>query len=148
MADSAAAFTALKIAGAGYLMWLGIKGLRSGRDEGALADGAAAPGVSPWRALAEGFGVGVTNPKTMVFFVAVLPQFVDLEAGAVAVQMLVLGVVFLAIAVVSDSGWALAAGSAREWFVSSPARLVAVRRTGGAMLIGLGGALLLTRQRS
>lgn len=147
VAGSAPVFTAVKIVGAAYLMYLGVKALRSGRDEAALDDGAAAPPASPWRALAEGFAVGVSNPKTIVFFVAVLPQFVDLESGAVAAQMFVLGLVFLAIAVVCDSGWALAAGTAREWFVSSPGRLAAVRRTGGAMLIGLGGVLLLSGQR-
>ncbi|WP_146825917.1 LysE family translocator [Aeromicrobium flavum] len=147
VAESAAVFTAVKVVGAAYLAYLGVKAWRGGRDEGALTDGAAAAPASPWRALAEGFAVGVTNPKTIVFFVAVLPQFVDLEAGAVASQMLVLGVVFLAIAVVSDSGWALAAGAARDWFVSSPARLAAVRRAGGAMLVGLAGVLLVAGHR-
>ena len=90
--------------------------------------------------------MGVSNPKTIVFFVAVLPQFVDVAAGAVAAQMLVLGVTFLLIALVCDSGWAVLAGTARGWFART-GRLVAMRRTGGAMLVGLGATLLLTGNR-
>ena len=81
-----------------------------------------------------------------MFFVAVLPQFVDFGAGAIGAQMLVLGMLFLLIAIVCDSGWALLAGTARTWFARSPRRLAAVRRTGGAMLVGLGGVLLTTHR--
>jgi threonine/homoserine/homoserine lactone efflux protein len=147
VAESAAVFTAVKIVGAGYLVYLGVTAWRSGTDERAITKGVATSPVRPARALAEGFVVGVTNPKTMVFFVAVLPQFVNLEAGAITAQLLVLGVIFLTIAVVSDSCWAVVAGAARTWFVGSPRRLGVVRRAGGAMLVGLGGVLLLTGQR-
>lgn len=73
-----------------------------------------------WRVLREGFIVGVANPKSVVFFAAVLPQFIDRSAGHVPVQLLLLGAVFLAVALVSDTVWALAAGSARSWFERSP----------------------------
>ena len=91
----------------------------------------------------EGFIVGATNPKSIVFFVAVLPQFVDYQAGAIPLQLGTLGVLFLGIALLSDSAWALAAGTARHWFASSPRRIAALSTTGGVMMIGLGGTLAL-----
>jgi threonine/homoserine/homoserine lactone efflux protein len=78
-----------------------------------------------------------------VFFAAVLPQFADRSAGRVSVQLLVLGAVFLAIALVSDSIWALGAGAARSWFVTSPRRLELVGGTGGLIMIGLGTSIAL-----
>jgi threonine/homoserine/homoserine lactone efflux protein len=80
----------------------------------------------------------------MVFFAAVLPQFVDREAGAVHVQMLVLGLVFTVIALLCDSLWALTASAARAWFASSPRRMAAVGGTGGLAMIGLGVAVAAT----
>jgi threonine/homoserine/homoserine lactone efflux protein len=88
--------------------------------------------------------VGATNPKTLVFFAAVLPQFVDPRGGAVTVQMLVLGAIFVGVAVVLDAVWALAAGAARDWFATSPARLRRVGGTGGLMMIALGVGLAAT----
>ena len=72
-----------------------------------------------------------------------LPQFVDYSAGAIPLQLATLGGLFLAIALASDSGWALVAGTARRWFASSPRRIAALGTTGGAMMIGLGGTLAL-----
>ena len=92
--------------------------------------------------------MGATNPKSVVFFVAVLPQFVDYPAGSIPLQLGVLGAVFLIIAVVSDSLWAMAAGTAREWFARSPRRVSSVKATGGALMIGLGGTLALTGSKS
>lgn len=139
-------FEIIRYAGAAYLVYLGIRAFRSGREAGDLEAGRTAPVVSARRTLVEGFAVGVSNPKTIVFFVAVLPQFVDVGAGAVAGQMMVLGVTFLLIALACDSGWALAAGTARGWFART-GRLAAMRRAGGAMLVGLGGTLLLAGNR-
>jgi threonine/homoserine/homoserine lactone efflux protein len=90
-----------------------------------------------------GFTVGVTNPKTIVFFVAFLPQFTD-ASGHVALQTLLLGLVFAVLAVASDSVWALAAGKARDWFASRPTRLDALSATGGAMMVGLGTTMLVS----
>lgn len=146
VAGSVVAFTVVKVLGAAYLMYLGVRAFRSGREAGDLEAGRLAPVASARRTLAEGFAVGVSNPKTIVFFVAVLPQFVDVDAGAAAGQMMVLGVTFLLIALVCDSGWALAAGTARGWFARS-GRLATMRRAGGAMLVGLGGTLLLAGNR-
>ncbi|WP_275559598.1 LysE family translocator [Streptomyces sp. 5-6(2022)] len=130
-------FTALKLVGAAYLVYLGVKAVRQRRSLQAAftGDGPARGGL---RTLWEGFAVGVANPKTIVFFAAVLPQFVDRERGHVVLQMLLLGLVFNAIAVVSDSVWGLAAATARTWFARSPQRLAMVGGVGGLSMIGLG----------
>ena len=90
--------------------------------------------------------VGVSNPKVIVFFAAVLPQFVNPSAGHVPEQMLLLGSVFLAIAVVCDSTWALAAGTARAWLARSR-RLEMVGGAGGLAMIGIGASLALTGRK-
>src|SRR5260370_21969280 len=95
----------------------------------------------------DGFLVGVTNPKVIVFFAAMLPQFVDRQAGSVPLQIIVLGAIFAGIALLSDSGWALAAGTARAWLARSPRRLAAPGDTGGLVMIGLGATLALTGRR-
>ena len=76
-----------------------------------------------------------------------LPQFVNRSAGHVPVQMLLLGTVFVAIAVLCDSSWALAAGTARAWFTRSPRRLAMVGGTGGLVMIGIGASLALTGRK-
>ena len=143
VAQSALLFTALKIVGALYLAYLGVQAIRHRKDASrAITDGA--PPRSAWRQLAEGFVVGLTNPKTIAFFVAVLPQFVDVSAGSVPLQLAQLGLVFFVIALLSDGAWALAAAGARSWFGKSPKRIEALTATGGGLMIGLAGALLVT----
>ncbi|WP_129843862.1 LysE family translocator [Streptomyces sp. RFCAC02] len=130
-------FTALKLAGAAYLVYLGLKAWRErGALRAAFTAGGAAHGGR--RTFWEGFAVGVTNPKTMVFFAAVLPQYVDRDQGQVALQMLVLGLVFNVIAITSDTAWGLTAATARDWFGRSPQRLSMVGGIGGLTMIGLG----------
>lgn len=146
---SVALFVALKLAGAAYLVFLGVKAFRHrGALSEALRDGGG-QGAAParrgdLRTLWEGFVVGVTNPKTMVFFAAVLPQFVNRDAGRVHEQMLLLGLVFTVIALLCDSVWALTASAARSWFARSPRRMAAVGGTGGLAMIGLGVAVAVT----
>lgn len=142
VAQSVVLFTIVKIAGALYLVYLGVQAIRH-RKDAARGNGAALP-RSHARQLAEGFLVGLTNPKTIAFFVAVLPQFVALDAGAVPLQMIELGLVFFLLALICDSVWALAAAGARDWFAKSPKRLSTLSATGGGMMIGLGGVLLFT----
>jgi threonine/homoserine/homoserine lactone efflux protein len=96
------------------------------------------------RVVADGFVVGVTNPKSIVLYVAALPQFVAPDAGSATLQMLVLGSVFPVIALALDSVWAVAAGGARSWLGRSPRRLTAVGGTGGLSLIGHGATLAVT----
>ncbi|WP_329172279.1 MULTISPECIES: LysE family translocator [unclassified Streptomyces] len=139
-------FTVLKLLGAAYLVYLGVKAMRQ---RGALqaSFSGEGPAYGGARTLWEGFAVGVANPKTIVFFAAVLPQFVDRHHGHIAVQMLVLGLVFNVIAVVSDSVWGLAAATARSWFARSPRRLALVGAIGGLSMIGLGIIIAITGHR-
>lgn len=140
---SLAVFTILKLAGAVYLVYLGVQAVRHRRAVADMLNHPAAP-TRNRRVLADGFIVGVSNPKSIVFFAAVLPQFVDPAAGRVPVQLLVLGIVSIAAALVSDSVWAVAAGAARDWFGRSPRRLAAIGGAGGVVMIGLGVRLALT----
>jgi len=147
VARSVAVFVALKLAGAAYLVFLGVKAFRH-RHTLLVTETETGTetktGTGTARTLWEGFVVGVTNPKTMVFFAAVLPQFVDRDAGRVHEQMLILGLVFTVIALVCDSMWALTASAARTWFARSPKRLAAVGGTGGLAMIGLGVTVAVT----
>lgn len=144
VAGSAAVFLALKLGGAAYLVLLGVKALRHRRDLSMERDVPGTAARDGLRTLWEGFVVGVTNPKTMVFFAAVLPQFVDRSAGRVHLQLLVLGLVFSVTALVFDSLWALTASAARSWFARSPRRLAAIGGTGGLAMIGLGVTVAVT----
>ena len=152
VAQSLILFTIIKFGGAAYLVYLGIQAIRRARakriapqSRDASAEAAALPRKkSRVRILAEGFFVGLTNPKTLVFFVAVLPQFVDYSAGFIPLQMFELGLVFFVLALLCDSTWALVAGTARQWFARSPRRVEHLGTAGGVMMIGLGGVLALT----
>ncbi len=148
VADSILLFTTVKLLGGAYLVYLGVQAVR--HRKAGLGDPAHAEvtPASSWTVLRQGFIVGVTNPKTIVFFVAVLPQFVSFHAGNVPLQMSILGLVFTLVALTCDSVWALLAGTARLWFARSPRRLVAVRATGGGMMIGLGGSLILAGDKT
>jgi threonine/homoserine/homoserine lactone efflux protein len=148
VAQSIALFTVVKLLGAGYLAYLGILAIRHRREGTDVGTDPRARVASSWTTLRQGFVVGATNPKTIVFFVAALPQFVDFHAGAVPLQMLVLGLVFTLIALVCDGAWAVLAGTARAWFARSPRRLSTIRSTGGGMMIGLAGTLALTPAKS
>jgi threonine/homoserine/homoserine lactone efflux protein len=138
-------FTVMKLAGAGYLIYLGIRALRERHR--ALIVEAARSGHGSWGAVREGFIVGVANPKTAIFFTAVLPQFVVRESGHVQLQMLVLGLTFVLIALVTDSAWCLAASGARAWFGRSPRRLALVGGAGGLAMIGLGLGVAVTGRK-
>ena len=139
-------FTALKLAGAVYLIYLGVKAFRE-RDSLSTALTADSPARNPLRTLWDGFAVGVSNPKTIVFFAAVLPQFVDPIRGHIVVQMLTLGMIFNVIALVSDSLWGIVASQARDWFGRSPRRLSLVGGVGGLTMIGLGVTVALTGRK-
>ncbi len=136
-------FTVIKLAGAGYLVYLGVQGIRHRRSLRNALNTAAEP-KSIGRIVRDGIAVGASNPKSIVFFAAVLPQFADRQAGHVPAQMLLLGAVFMTIAVLCDSSWALAAGTARAWFARSPRRLELVGGTGGLVMIGIGASLAIT----
>ena len=140
---SEAAYTVLKLAGAAYLTWLGISAIRHRGD--AAATLTAAPD-RPSAPLRDGFVVGVTNPKSIVFFAALLPGYIDPAAGFATAQMVLLGAVFCLIAVLCDGAWALAAARARSWLSDDPQRLGWMSAAGGLVMIGL-GLLLATSAR-
>jgi threonine/homoserine/homoserine lactone efflux protein len=140
---SVAVFTVIKIAGAGYLIWLGVQAIRHRRSLSEALAGAGSR-TSIGKIVRDGFTVGLTNPKSIVFFAAVLPQFVDPAAGHVPAQMLLLGAIFIAIAALSDGAWALVAGTARAWLTRSPRRLELVGGAGGLLMIGIGTSLAFT----
>ncbi len=138
---SVAAYTVVKVVGATYVIWLGIQAIRHRADARRAMD-APPSRTGRGKALRTGFIVGVTNPKTLVFFVAFLPQFVHAEAGHVGLQMSLLGLAFGAMAICSDTVWALAASKARDWFARDPRRLDRLGATGGTMMVGLGATML------
>jgi threonine/homoserine/homoserine lactone efflux protein len=140
VAASATAYSVIKVAGAAYVIWLGIQAIRH-RGEARQALETETP-AARGHALRIGFVVGVTNPKTILFFVAFLPQFTNTAAGHVSIQMAVLGLVFGVMAICSDSLWALLASKARDWFARQPRRLDHLGAAGGTMMVGLGVTLL------
>jgi threonine/homoserine/homoserine lactone efflux protein len=138
--SSAVAFTAVKVAGAIYLVALGVWTLLSRR-----AEAEAAPGRERnlRRAFAQGVVVNVLNPKTALFFLAFLPQFVDADAAHPAVQIAFLGLLFATLGLVTDSLWALAAGTAGGVLRSSRAFVRVQRYAAGSVYVGLGLATAL-----
>jgi threonine/homoserine/homoserine lactone efflux protein len=141
--ESIAAYTAVKLAGAAYLVFLGVQSFRHRRSLLGALDAPVEPKLLR-RILADGFLVGIFNPKVIVFFMAVLPQFVDRSAGAVSLQLLTLGAIFCAIALLCDTMWVLLAGAARSWLVASPGRLATIGAGGGLTIVGLGAGLAIS----
>lgn len=149
VARSDAVFTALKLLGAGYLVFLGIRNIRDRKQLAALFAPAAAAEPKPLRRIVrEGFFVGATNPKGVIIFTAVLPQFIDRSSGHVTLQLATLGAICIAIALLSDGTWAIVSGTARDWLGRSSRRLELMTGVGGATLIALGFGLALTQRRS
>jgi threonine/homoserine/homoserine lactone efflux protein len=144
---SIAAFTVIKLVGVTYLIYLGIQAIRHRHSLSNAMAAQVMPTRPRHRVIADGFLVGATNPKSIVFLVAALPQFIDRSTGDLPVQFLLLGAVFLGIAVVSDSTWAIVAGTARNWFAKSPRRLAAIGGAGGLAMIGIGATLAVTGRK-
>jgi threonine/homoserine/homoserine lactone efflux protein len=148
VARSDAVFTTLKLIGAAYLVFLGLRNIRDRKALASIFHPAAASPRSLGRTVREGFFVGATNPKGIIIFTAVLPQFIDRSAGHPTLQLATLGVICIAIALLSDGAWAMASGTARDWLGSSSRRLEWLGATGGAMLVGLGVALAVTGRKT
>ena len=135
LAASATAFSAVKYLGAAYLVYLGVR---------LILERAPAVGDGPARerrlrrAFLDGVVVNVLNPKTALFFLAFLPQFVDVSRGHVGTQILALGGIFVALGLVTDGGFALTAGTAARWLRGHPRFLASERWISGGMYIGLG----------
>jgi threonine/homoserine/homoserine lactone efflux protein len=143
---SAQVFTVVKLLGAAYLVYLGVQAVRHRRSLAKAVSQHTAP-MRPLKAVRDGAIVGATNPKTIAFFVVALPQFTNRASGDLAPQMLLLGALFPLIALVLDSIWAIAAGTASQWLSRSPQRLATIGGTGGLAMIGLGVSLAVTGRK-
>jgi threonine/homoserine/homoserine lactone efflux protein len=144
LVSSAVAFETVKYAGAAYLVFLGIRRLLA-RDD--LEEVRVRRERSLRRLFAQGALVNVLNPKTALFFFAFLPQFVDPDAGYAALQIALLGLLFIAVAVVSDGAYAIVAGGASAWLRESRAFARAQRYVSGTVFVGLGVATALSGSR-
>ena len=147
LARSDTIYTVLKLIGAAYLV---ILGLRSIRERKQLAGALTAASIAPrrlGRTIREGFIVGVTNPKGLLIFTAVLPAFIDRSRGHYTLQLLSLGLLCAVVALFSDSTWAIASGTARNWLGRSPERLERLSAGGCICLIALGAGLALTGRK-
>lgn len=142
---SASAFTVVKMLGAAYLVYLGVRALLAHR-EGRDAD--AAPPRSLSRIFRDGIIVSVLNPKIGVFFVAFLPQFVDPAGGPVPQQVLFLGLLYVGLALITDGMYALAAASLRRWLDGRVLRGPIPQYASGAIYIGLGVTTALSGRRN
>jgi threonine/homoserine/homoserine lactone efflux protein len=104
--------------------------------------GDVAPSIR--RSIRDGFWVGALNPKGVVFFAAVLPQFIDRDRGGVTGQLILLGAIFSLLAFISDGTWGLLAGTAREWLATDAKRLENLRAIGGVIMMILGISVLIS----
>ena len=145
LVSSALAYDAVRYLGAAYLVWLGVQRLLA-RDEDARPAGAARERLS--RIFAQGVVVNVLNPKTALFFFAFLPQFVDAAAGAVPLQVAVLGATFVGLGLVTDSAYALLASTGAGFLRGRRLVARASRLVSGGVLVGLGVTTALAGSRS
>jgi threonine/homoserine/homoserine lactone efflux protein len=148
LVSSALAYDTVRWLGAAYLVWLGVRRLLA-RDEASQAAAeprARRPGLS--RVFAQGIVVNVLNPKTALFFFAFLPQFVDVSKGSVPGQVLVFGVAFVLLGLVSDGAYALLASTGAGWLRRRPGVAKASRLVSGGVLVTLGVTTALAGSRS
>ena len=136
------AYVTVQWGGGLYLIYLGIDAVAKRAAHAADMGNQGSHGPSTLRTIRDGFWVGFLNPKAIVFFAAVLPQFVDIDGGNVTAQLIFLGLTFCVIALISDGSWGLLAGTARIWLAESPSRLERLRAGGGSIMIILGLAVI------
>jgi threonine/homoserine/homoserine lactone efflux protein len=141
---SEVAYIAVQWGGGLYLIYLGIEAIwkRSVHAADMANQGDVAPNIR--RSMRDGFWVGALNPKGVVFFAAVLPQFIDRERGSITAQLIFLGAIFAILAFVSDGSWGVLAGTARNWLATDSKRLEKLRATGGVIMILLGLQVLVS----
>jgi threonine/homoserine/homoserine lactone efflux protein len=140
-------FTIMKLVGGVYLVYLGVKTFRERGNLAAVVGQQVSVKASDGRSFRDGVLVGLANPKAIVFMAAILPQFVSPAAGHVALQILLLGLIFCLVAIISDGSWAMAAGAARKWFTRSPRRLEIIGGAGGLAIAVVGISLLLLKRK-
>lgn len=145
---SADLFTALKLLGAAYLIYIGWRAIRAaGQDAAAVLSGrTAAPPIGPHRAFREGIAVEALNPKTAAFFLAFVPQFVDPAAGSIALQFILLGSISVILNTLADIIVAFAAGGIRDGAAARPRLVRRLREASGGAMIALGIGLAFARK--
>ena len=136
------AFIAVQWLGGLYLVYLGIDAIRKRKMHAADMTNQGPVEPTVFQSIRDGFMVGVLNPKGLVFYAAVLPQFIDRDRGNITGQLLFLGALFSVLAFFSDGGWGLLAGTARAWLAGDASRLEKLRATGGCVMIILGASVI------
>ena len=133
----------VQVLGGMYLIHLGIDAWRHKQEH--ADDMVKIEEVKPsnYQILRQGFTVGALNPKALVFFSAVFPQFVDPDVGSITIQLLIFGAIFTALALVLDGTWGVLVGSSRDWFVTSRNRLVFLRTVGAVVMMALGVGVII-----
>lgn len=131
-------YNGVQWAGGIYLVYLGYSAIKASKVDAAGMQKSEDVKPSLITSAKNGFWVGALNPKSIVFFAAILPAFVDQEKNTVTQQLLILGLIFSVIAFISDGTYGLLAGTARQWLASDVNRLILMRRFGGVVMIGLG----------
>ena len=136
--ESDLAFLSVQILGGLYLIYLGIDALRHSKvhAEDMVNQGDIRP--SAIKSIKDGFWVGALNPKGLVFFAAILPQFLDKNSENLTAQLLIMGATFALLAFLGDGIWGVLAGTVRIWMAKSPIRLIRLRQLGGAVIVLLG----------
>lgn len=131
-------YNGIQWAGGAYLIYLGYAAIAASKVDAADMQKTVGGKPSFFTSLRNGFWVGVLNPKSVVFFAAILPQFIDQEKNNVTAQLLLLGAIFALIALISDGSYGLLAGTIRQWLAGDVKRLIFMRLTGGVVMIALG----------
>jgi threonine/homoserine/homoserine lactone efflux protein len=134
----------LQLAGGVYLLWLGVDAMRRRHAHAKAMAQREDVRPSNLHIIRQGFTVGILNPKSLVFFAAVFPHFVDRSKGNVTVQLLIFGVIFTVMAFMGDATWGVIAGTAREWLSGSATRLVVLRTVGACVMMTLGVLIIVT----
>jgi threonine/homoserine/homoserine lactone efflux protein len=142
------AFISVQVLGGLYLVYLGVTAIKHSQIHASDMTNQGDIRPSKWRSMREGFWVGALNPKGIVFFAAILPQFVDREVGSITSQLILMGAIFAFLGFFSDSGWGILAGTIRNWLATELKRLVIMRMTGGIVMVILGLLTLLSAIRS
>ncbi len=131
-------YNGIQWAGGAYLIYLGYAAIAASKVDAADMQKTVGGKPSFFTSVRNGFWVGVLNPKSVVFFAAILPQFVDQEKNNVTAQLLLLGAIFALIALISDGSYGLLAGTIRQWLSGDVRRLIFMRLSGGVVMIALG----------
>jgi threonine/homoserine/homoserine lactone efflux protein len=140
--NSDIAYIAVQWGGGLYLMYLGFDAIKHRKIHAADMTNQGDSEPSALRSMRDGFWVGALNPKGLVFYAAVLPQFIDREKGQITSQLILLGAIFSILAFISDGSWGLLAGTARAWLANDSTRLEKLRAAGGSIMIVLGLSVL------